>query len=47
MGVPTVWVIGPQTRRAQIHAAGVTHEVVDGVLRAGDTIEVPLVELFD
>lgn len=47
MGLPTVWVIDPQTRRAQIHGAGVTHEVLDDMLRAGDRIEGPVVELFD
>lgn len=46
-GVPTVWVIDPQTRRAQVHTVGVTREVSDGILRAGETIQVPLAELFD
>jgi Uma2 family endonuclease len=46
-GVPTVWVVDPQSRRAQIHTRAATVAVEDGILRAGDEIQVPLQELFD
>jgi len=45
-GVPTVWVIDAQSRRAQIHTPQATHEATDGLLKAGK-IQVPLAELFD
>lgn len=46
-GVPTVWVIDPQSRRAQIHTREATHEVTDGMLKATGQIQVPLTEVFD
>jgi Uma2 family endonuclease len=46
-GVPCVWVINPETRRAYVHTSTGSHEARDGVLRAGNTgIEVPLSEIF-
>ncbi len=47
LGVPSVWVIDPQTRRAQIYTSGAAREVLDGTLRAQMNIAVPLRELFD
>ena len=48
MGVPQVWVIDPDTRRAWIHTPGSSCEVKDGVLRtAGADIAVRLEELFE
>jgi Uma2 family endonuclease len=44
MGVPHVWVIDPESRRAWIHTAASRTEVRDGVLRAGD-LAVPLHEI--
>jgi Uma2 family endonuclease len=46
-GVPYVWVINPDTRRAYIHAPNGSHEAKDGVLRAESAgIEIPLSEIF-
>ena len=46
-GVPCVWVINPETRRAWIHTNAGSRESKDGALRnpAGD-IEVPLSAIF-
>src|SRR5689334_11137644 len=42
-GVPYIWVINPETRRAYIHTPEGSHEVRDRVLRAESAgIEVPL-----
>jgi Uma2 family endonuclease len=47
-GVPYIWVINPETRRAYIHTPTGSHEVRDGVLRAESAgIEVPLSEVFE
>src|ERR1700694_1594598 len=47
-GVPYVWVINPETRRAYVHTADGSHEAKDGVLRAESAaIEVPLAEILD
>ena len=46
-GIPYIWVINPETRRAFVHTAQGSHEVKDGVLRAESAgIEVPLTEIF-
>ena len=46
-GIPCVWVIDPETRRANIYTAEGSREVKDGVLRdALGEIEVPLSALF-
>ena len=46
-GVPYIWVINPETRRAFVHTPQGSHEVKDGVLRAESVdIEVPLSEIF-
>ncbi len=46
-GVPYVWVIDPETRRADVYTASGFYEAKGGVLRAEDPIiEVPLAELF-
>lgn len=46
-GVAYVWVIDPDTRRADVYTASGFHEAKDGVLRTEDpAIEVPLAELF-
>jgi len=46
-GVPYVWVIDPETRRADVYTASGFYEAKDGVLRTEDpAIEVPLAELF-
>jgi Uma2 family endonuclease len=47
MGVEHVWLIDPRTRRAWITTSDGSREAKDGVLRAGDVVQVPLVELFD
>ena len=46
-GVPCVWVVNPETRRAWVHTNDGSREARDGVLRnlAGD-IEVPLSAIF-
>jgi Uma2 family endonuclease len=46
-GVPYVWVIDPETRRADVYTASGFYEAKDGVLRTADpAMEVPLAELF-
>ena len=46
-GVPYVWVIDPETRRADVYTASGFYEAKDGVLRTEDpAIEVPLSDLF-
>ena len=47
MGVEHVWMIDPRTRRAWITTNDGSREARDGILRAGDLIQVPLAELFD
>ena len=46
-GIPCVWVIDPETRRAWIHTSDGSREVKDGVLRnpAGD-LAIPLAAVF-
>ena len=47
-GVPYIWVINPETRRAYIHTPEGSHEVRDRVLRAESAgIEVPLSQVFE
>ncbi|MBI3696722.1 MAG: Uma2 family endonuclease [Acidobacteria bacterium] len=46
-GVSFVWLLDPRTRRAYFYTAAGMQEVLDGILRAGDPIAVPLAELFD
>ena len=46
-GVPYVWVIDPEARRADVYTTALIYEAKDGVLRTEDpAIEVPLAELF-
>ena len=47
-GVPCVWVLNPEMRRAWIHTSVGSREAKDGVLRnpAGD-LEIPLSAIFD
>ncbi len=46
-GVPYVWVIDPETRRADVYTASGFYEAKDGVLRTEDpAMAVPLAELF-
>jgi len=46
-GIPCVWVVNPETRRAYIYTAEGMREAAGGVLRAGSPeIAVPLDELF-
>ena len=45
-GVPHVWVIDPERRKGWIHAAGSSHPVTDGVLRA-EEMAVSLAEIFE
>jgi len=46
-GVPYVWVIDPDARRADVYTAAGFYAAKDGVLRTEDpAIEVPLVDLF-
>jgi Uma2 family endonuclease len=47
MGVEHVWLIDPRTRRAWITTNDGSREAKDGILRAGDLVQVPLAELFD
>jgi Uma2 family endonuclease len=47
MGVEYVWMIDPRTRRAWITTNDGSREARDGILRAGELIQVPLAELFD
>ena len=46
-GVPCVWIIQPESRRAWVHTHEGSHEVKDGILRnpAGDLV-VPLAAIF-
>jgi Uma2 family endonuclease len=47
-GVPYIWVINPETRRAYVHTPQGSHEVTDGVLRAESAeIEVTLSQIFE
>jgi Uma2 family endonuclease len=47
-GVPYIWVINPETRRACVHTPEGSHEVTDGVLRAESAeIDVPLSQIFE
>ena len=47
-GVPSVWVIDPDSRRAWVYAAEGVTEVKDGLLRArGLDLALPLAELFE
>jgi Uma2 family endonuclease len=47
-GIPYVWIINPETRRAYIHTPEGSHEAKDGRLRAETVgLEVPLSEIFD
>jgi Uma2 family endonuclease len=47
-GVPYVWLIDPQARRAWIYTADRISEVRDGTLRTQDPdIEMPLAEIFE
>jgi Uma2 family endonuclease len=46
-GVPYVWVINPESRRAHVHTQDGSREVKDGLLRAESIeVEVPLAEIF-
>lgn len=47
-GIPCVWIIRPETRRAWVHTSEGSREVKDGVLRnvAGD-LKVPLAAIFE
>lgn len=49
MGVPTVWVIDPDSRSAWVYTGdGRMHQVEDGILRLDDpAITIPLAEVFD
>jgi len=42
-----VWMIDPRTRRAWITTNDGSREARDGILRAGELIQVPLAEMFD
>jgi Uma2 family endonuclease len=47
-GIPYVWVINPETRRAYIHTPQGSHEAKNGILRAESAgLEVPLTEIFE
>ncbi len=46
-GVPNIWVLDPESRRAYTCERGTNREVTDGVLRAAATpIAIPLADLF-
>lgn len=45
MGVPTVWVIHPKTKRGFVYTNEGSHEALDGVLCAGE-ISLPLSAIF-
>ena len=46
-GIPYVWVINPESRRAYVHTQDGSREVKDGFLRAESIkVEVPLAEIF-
>jgi Uma2 family endonuclease len=47
-GIPYIWIINPETRRAYIHTRKGSHEAKDGMLRAESAgLEVPLSEIFE
>ncbi len=46
MGVPTCWIVDPESGEAWIAASGQLTKVTDGILRAGD-IEMPLTEVLE
>jgi Uma2 family endonuclease len=47
-GIPYVWVINPETRRAYIHTSKGSHEAKERILRAESAgIEVPLAAIFE
>jgi Uma2 family endonuclease len=46
MGVPTCWIVDPESGEAWIAASGQLTKVTDGILRAGD-IEMPLAEVLE
>jgi Uma2 family endonuclease len=46
MGVPTCWILDPNTRAAWVATPGHLAEAQDGILRAG-ALEMPLVEVLD
>ncbi len=47
-GIPYVWVINPETRRAYIHTPKGSREAEDGILHAESAgLEVPLSEIFE
>ena len=46
MGVPTSWIVNPETGEAWIATPGQLTKVMDGILRAG-AIEMPLAEVLE
>ena len=46
MGVPTCWIVDPETGEAWIATPGQLTKVTDGILRAG-TLEMPLAEVIE
>jgi len=47
-GIPYVWVINPETRRAYIHTPKGSYEAKQGILRAETAgLEVPLSDIFE
>jgi Uma2 family endonuclease len=46
MGVPTCWMVDPETGEAWIVAPGELTKVTDGILRAGE-IELPLADVLE
>jgi Uma2 family endonuclease len=47
-GIPTVWVIDPETRRGFFYTSEGMREAKDGILRSRDTsLQVPLRALFE
>jgi len=46
MGVPTCWIIDPESREAWVATPGNLAEVTDGILRTAE-IEMPLAEVFE
>jgi Uma2 family endonuclease len=46
MGVPTCWIVDPETGEAWIATPGQLNKVTDGILRA-DAIEMPLAEVIE
>lgn len=46
-GVPYVWLIDPETRRADVYTPSAIYEAKNGMLRTEDpAMEIPLAELF-